>query len=226
MAILAVILTVIYASFSTAGNTVQQAETVRDETDLARSLLSRMSSEIANAYYQNSILPMVLCGKKIEVDNPAGGDKLRHDSISLTTLTNYPRPGTKEMELWEVGYFFKEKETDKGTAYALYRREKRELSKDVPALQGGVEYELTDRVESLRIRYAAGSIQSGSSPATINWLENWSCGNALTARTCAADASTPISATTQLPGMVEITVTFDDGKVYSTQVDVLNKGAV
>src|SRR5512147_394154 len=157
MAILAVVLAVIYASFSTAENSVQQAEAIRDETDLARSLMTRLSTDIANAYYRpGSSLPMLLCGRKEEVDNPAGGDKLRHDSISLTTLTNFPRSGTKEMELWEVGYFFKETDKPEGRAYSLFRREKRELSKDVPALQGGVEYELTDRIESLQIRYLAG----------------------------------------------------------------------
>jgi general secretion pathway protein J len=224
MAILAVILTVIYASFSTAENSVRVAEATRDETDLARSLLSRMSAEIANAYYKNSVLPMVFCGKKIEVDNPAGGDKLRHDSITLTTLTNYPRPGTKEMELWEVGYFFKEKETPGGKTYSLFRREKRELSKDVPALEGGTEYELTDRVESLQIRYAAGTIQRGPGQSTINWVDNWICGDSATAKTCTADSFEPVTATTLLPTAVEITVTLDNGKAYSTQVDVLNKG--
>ena len=50
MAILAVIMTVIYASFSTAGNNVEQAERLRDETDIARTLIARLSADIANAY--------------------------------------------------------------------------------------------------------------------------------------------------------------------------------
>jgi len=219
MAILAVVLAGIYASFSTAANSVQQAESVRDETDLARSLMTRLSTDIANAYYRTgSSLPMLLCGRKEEVDNPAGGDKLRHDSISLTTLTNFPRSGTKEMELWEVGYFFKETDKPEGRSFSLFRREKRELSKDVPALQGGVEYELTDRVESLQIRYLAGPVQAAPG-ATLNWADGWNLGNA---QSCSSE-SAPASSSSSLPAIVEITVTLDNGRVYTTQVDVLNK---
>jgi len=41
MSILALIMTGIYTSFSTAGQSVQHAEAARDETDLARTLISR-----------------------------------------------------------------------------------------------------------------------------------------------------------------------------------------
>ncbi len=216
MAILAVVLTVIYASFSTASRNVEQAETMRDETDLARSLITRLATDVSNAYYKQSIaLPMLLCGVKQEVDNPAGGDKLRHDSISLTTLTNWRRPDSKEMELWEVGYFFKEKPEGKG--YSLFRREKRELSKDQPPLQGGVEYELTDRVQSLQIRYLRSA--PSASTTSADWSDSWNLGNA---QGCAGE-NAPIPASPWLPGIVEITVTLDNGRVYTTQVEVLNK---
>ena len=52
MAILVVIMTVIYASFSTAGNNVEQAERVRDDTDIARTLIARLSTDIQNAYFE------------------------------------------------------------------------------------------------------------------------------------------------------------------------------
>ncbi len=223
MAILAVILSVIYATFTTAENSVAQAEAMRDETDLARSLLTRLSTDIANAYYRpTTALPMFLCGRKVEVDNPEGGEKLRHDSISLTTVTNFPRPGTREMELWEVGYFFREKENPEGRRYSLVRREKRELSKDIAPLQGGDEYELTDRVESLQIRYLAGSAQAASA-ASLTWSDTWNCGSA---QACVGDFASAIPGTSQLPTVVEITLTLDDGRIYTTQVDVLNKGQV
>lgn len=202
LAILAVILTVIYASFSTAGKNIEQAEAIRDETDLARALIARLSVDIANAYPDGSgkfpSIPTIFYGKKEEVDGGggAGAEKIRHDSIYLTTLTNWHRRESKEMELWEVGYLFREKPDGKG--YALFRREKRELSKDVPALEGGVEYEITDQVESLQLTYS----HDGST-----WTDNgWDSRSQL-----------------RLPKMVEIALTLDTGKVYMTRVDLGNR---
>jgi prepilin-type N-terminal cleavage/methylation domain-containing protein len=202
MAILSLILTVIYASFSTAGRNVEQAETIRDESDLARILIARLSDDIANAYPNNSLsfpaVPTRFYGKKEEVDGGtgAGNKKIRHDSINLTTLTNWRKPNSKEMELWELGYFFKEKPD--GTGFALFRREKRELSKDVLVLEGGVEYEITDRVESLQLMYS----DNGSTWTDDGW-DSQSKG--------------------RLPLMVEITLFLDTGKVYTTRVDVGNR---
>ena len=192
MAILAVIMTVIYASFSTAGNNVDQAERARDETDMARTLIARLSADIANAYVKapNTIIQ----GKKVEIlGELSKNDKpIRHDGITLPTLTNWPRPNSKETELWEVEYSFKEKPD--GTGYMLLRREKRDLSKD-PPLEGGVEYEITDRVQSLMFRYMDG---------TNTWTDNgW-------------------DRRTTLPKAVEIVLTLDSGKVYMTRVDVGN----
>src|SRR5512134_255715 len=139
VAIMSAIVTVIYTSFSTTSRNVQQAEEMRDTADLARPLLAKLSDDIANAYVNSRMnMPIVLTifyGKKGEVD--LKDEKSRRDDISLTTLTNVRTPGTKETDLWEVGYFFKER-TD-GTGFVLMRREKRELSKDSPALEGGLD---------------------------------------------------------------------------------------
>ena len=200
MAILAVIMAVVYGSFSTAGRNVEQAEAGRDETDLARTLLSKLTDDLTNAYFNQSMTATsttnqsvkltIFYGKKEEVEE--GDEKARHDSLALTTLTNFPRPDSKETELLEVGYFFREKPD--GSGYTFYRREKRELSADVPPLEGGVEYEITDRVEGLQLRYYNNVKQ---------WVDEW-------------DTST-LGA---LPKAVEITLTLDTGKVYVTQVDV------
>ncbi len=198
MAILAVIITVVYGSFSTAGRNIEQAEEIRDETDVARTLISRISDEITNAYVSDTMNSQaqakitVFYGKKEELGT--GDDKIRHDSISLTTLTNWRRPDTKEIELWEVGYFFREK--PEGQGYALCRREKRVLSKDVPALEGGDEYEITDKVQSLQLRYTSNA---------QNWLDDW-------------DSRT----SHLLPKVVEISLVLDTGKAYVTQVDIVN----
>jgi len=204
MAILSLIMTVVYASFSTASKNVEQAETIRDETDLARTLIARLSVDIANAYPNSGAeyptVPTIFYGKKEEDvgDVGAGGAKIRHDSISLTTLTNWRKPDSKETELWEVGYFFKEKPDVKG--YTLFRREKRELSKDVLALEGGVEYEITDRVESLQFTYS----QNGSTWTDEGWDTRSS------------------SFGQKLPKAVEITLILDTGNIYTTRVDVGN----
>jgi len=100
------------------------------------------------------------------------------------------------MELWEVGYFFKEKPDGQG--YALFRREKRELSKDVPFLEGGVEYEITDRVESLQLTYS----DQGSTWTDNGW-DSQSMG--------------------RLPKMVEIALALDTGRVYTTRVEIGNR---
>jgi type II secretion system protein J len=197
IAIMAAIVTVIYSTFFTASHNVQQAEEIRDTTDLVRTLVSKLSSDIANAYVNtgmnapNATLTIFL-GKKVEP--PAGVQKTRYDELYLTTLTNWRRPGSKETDLWEVGYYFKEKTEGKGRI--MMRREKRELNRDIPALEGGVEYELTDRVESLQFRYRKGS----------TWSDEWKV--------------------TDLPNVVEITLLLDDGSVYIADVPVLNATGV
>jgi prepilin-type N-terminal cleavage/methylation domain-containing protein len=154
VSILAFIVSVVYMSFSTAGRNVEQAEAIRDSTDLARTLLIKMSDDIANAYVIPSsvtnVVPTIFFGKKEEVRT--SNEIVRRDSLSLTTLTNSRRLNSKETDLWEVGYFFKEKAD--GTGFVLMRREKRELNKDVPALEGGIEYEITDKVVSMQFRYS------------------------------------------------------------------------
>lgn len=190
MAILAVIMTGIYASFSTAGMNVEHAEVIREETDIARALINRLSADIENAYLQTNNALTFFYGKKKETES--GGEQVRRDTISMTTLTNWRKPDSKETELWEVGYFFKEK--PEGGGHTLYRREKRELSSDAPPLEGGVEYEITDRVAGLQFRYLSGS----------DWTdEGWEQKAAI-------------------PKAVEITLTLDSGKVYTTRVNVGN----
>jgi general secretion pathway protein J len=194
MAILAVVITVVYGSFSTASRNIEQAEESRNDTDVARALLSRLSDDLANAYVNTPLAKTTVFYGKME-ETESGSEKFRHDSISLTTLTNWRRPDTKEMELWEVGYFFKEK--PEGQGYALYRREKRVLDKDIPVLEGGDEYEMTDRVESLQLRYY--------NVMNKQWGDDWDT------------RKSPA-----LPKAVEITLALDTGKVYVTQVDIVN----
>ena len=209
MAILVVLMSVVYGSFSTAGRNVEQAEAARDETDLARTLLAKLSDDLVNAYDNFKMIAVnpntnanvnltVFYGKKAETGE--GEDKVRRDSLSLTTLTNWRKPDSKETELLEVGYFFKEKPD--GSGYSLYRREKRELSADVPPLEGGVEYEITDRVEGLQFRYYNGT----------QWVDEWDT------RTIVVPAGS--STASRLPKTVELTLTLDTGKVYVTQADV------
>ncbi len=192
LAILAAVITVVYASFSTASQNVERAEASRDETDLARTLIARLSDDIANAYYNQDMKTItILYGKKEELGT--GNDKRRLDSISMTTLTNWRKPDSKETDLWEVGYHFEE--TADGKGHVLMRREKRELSKDVPLLEGGVDYEITDKVGELQLRYNNGS----------QWSDEW-------------DTRTHPS----LPKAVELSLTFANGKQYITVVDVRN----
>jgi prepilin-type N-terminal cleavage/methylation domain-containing protein len=148
VAILSVIVTVIYASFSTAESSVKQAEVVRDQTDLARTLIVRLSDDIQNAYCDGSGRT-IFNGKKQETDT--GDIKQRRDSIQLTTLTNPRTPNSKETDLWLVGYFFKEKPD--GSGYILMRQEKRDLSGTESLLEGTTEYEITDRVDELHLTY-------------------------------------------------------------------------
>lgn len=190
LAILTVVVAVIYTSFSTASRSVESAEAIRDDTDLARTLIARVSDDIVNAYCsQNMKTTTFFYGKKEEKD--VNGNKVRLDSLFLTTLTNWRRPDSKETDLWEVGYFFNEKPDGKG--YVLMRREKRELSKDFPPLEGGVEYEITDRIDELQIRYYDGS----------KWLDE----------TGGKNLCIP-----QAVSSVEIALTLAGGKTYTTQV--------
>ena len=120
MAILSVILTVVYASFSTAGRNIEQAETIRDETDIARTLIARLSIDIANAYLMSNVIepsvPTRFYGKKEEREGVIGtGDrKIRHDSINLTTLTNWRKRDSKEMNSGKWAIFSGRNRTEKG----------------------------------------------------------------------------------------------------------------
>jgi len=194
LAIFAGVVTVIYGVFSTTGSTVEQAEKIRDETDVARTLISRLQNDIANAYLGKSMdVPTFFYGTKAE--EAAQGRKLRFDSIFLTTLTNWRRPGSKEMDLWEVAYYFRDKPD--GAGKVLLRREKRELSPDVPPLEGGVEYEITDRIEDLQYRYTNDG---------VTWSDEWD--------------------TKKQPGLpraVEILLVMEGNREYRSSVDIRNQ---
>lgn len=187
VAIFAGIVAVLYGTFATSSSTVEQAEQVRDGTDAARTLLNRITTDLANAYVNSGVAGTFLYGRKAEDEET----KQRFDSVFLTTLTNWRRPDTKEMELWEVGYSFQDKQD--GTGRVMLRREKRELSADAPPLEGGVEYELTDAVEELRFRYYDGS----------SWSDEWDT-----------------KQKNKLPKAVEVLVVLAGPRVYTTQVDV------
>jgi prepilin-type N-terminal cleavage/methylation domain-containing protein len=196
VAIMAGIISVVYASFFTSSRNVEQAEVIRDSTDMARTLVQKIASDVANAYVINpssaSIVPTVFIGKKEEAQTE--DVKSRHDSLTLTTLTNGRRLNSKETELWEVAYYFKQKPD--GSEYILMRREKRELSKDVPAGEGGFEYEITDRVKALQLRYSPTGAATG-------WLDEWNSTNR-----------------SGLPKFVEITLALESGMTYSMYVEV------
>jgi type II secretion system protein J len=185
--IMAGIVTVIYTSFSTASRNVAQAEARRDQMDLARTLMSKISNDITNAYYNPLMPATIFYGKK----STTAQDDQRYDSISLTTLTNWRKPGSKESDLWEVGYRFDE-QPDKSTR-VMVRSEKRELSSDQPPLEGGTDYIITDRIKGFRLRYFNG----------LTWSDEWD------------------SRTLQmLPKSVEIALEFTDGSSFITQVEV------
>ncbi len=200
VAIMAGIVTVIYSTFFTASQSVQQAETLRDSTDLVRTLVSKLSDDIANAYvntgmnYSNSTAKTVFYGKKVEQSTK--GEKGRYDELYLTSLAHFRTRGTQETNLCEVGYYFKEKSD--GSGYIMMRREKLLLNKDSPALEldGSYEYPLTDRVKSLQLRYRTGTM----------WSDDW-------------------NNKTALPKYVAITLRLDDGSVFVTEVQVLNAPA-
>ncbi|HUL01301.1 MAG TPA: type II secretion system protein GspJ [Nitrospirota bacterium] len=192
LSILVLVVTAVYVIFSTAEKNIEQAESIRDNTDIARTLMAKIADDIANSYISPSMAGQtIFYGKKEEFGT--GNDKRRYDSLSLTTLTNWRLPDSKEMELWEVGYFFKEKPD--GTGFLMMRREKRELSKDVPVLEGGIEYQITDRVEGLQLRYNNGGDL---------WLDEW-------------DSRKQKN---QLPKTVEIQLILVSDLTYTARVDV------
>ena len=213
MAIMSLLVSVIYMSFFTSGRNVQQAEAIRDETDLARTLVAKISSDITDAYFNPNmntpVVTTIFFGETVlsnpgmsgpamshtVLSNPGTSETEvnidRHDGLYLTSLTNWRRPDSQETDLWEVGYYFKQKPD--GSGWVMMRREKRGLSSDFPALEGGVDYEMTDRVANMQLRYFDGTV----------WTDGW---------------DSRISQ--KLPNAVEITLLLDDGSVYITQVDV------
>jgi len=191
MGILAVITTVIYSSFSTAGSTIEQAEAKRDQTDLARTLIAKLSDDIANAYYYPAMKESIFYGKKSTTTD----DEPRFDSVALTTLVKsyWREPDSKEMDLWEVGYRF---ETGpEGEGRVLVRREKRDLDKERTPLEGGTDNIVTDRIGGLQLRYYDLTAST--------WKDEWD------SRTMG-----------RLPKAVEIRLVLKDGPVFLTTVEV------
>jgi len=186
MSILAVIVTVIYMSFSTTGRNVEQAEARRDSTDLARTLIAKLSDDIANAYYNSSMKETVFEAQQSTTTE----DEPRFDSIALTTLTNWRKPDSIEMDLWEVGYRFEDRLD--GNGKVLIRREKREINEVSPPLEGGTDYEVTDQITELRLRYYDGS----------TWSDEWHS-----------------NSKRKKPTAVEIRLILADGSSYLTHVD-------
>ncbi len=189
MLILTFFVATIYSSFSTMSQSVKNAETDRDVTDLARTLIAKMTDDITNAYYVAGMQETFFYGKS----STTSADEPRFDSLALTTLTNWRRPGSKETDLWEVGYRFQDKAD--GSGKLLIRSEKRELSKDVPPLEGETDYVLTDRVAALQLRYYNGS----------TWMDDWDNRNSRAAA---------------LPKEVELGVVLDDGTSFLTHIEV------
>jgi hypothetical protein len=147
-----------------------------------------LSQDIENVYCQPVTNGnVVFYGKKEEIEKD--GKMHRHDSLALTTLTNSRKPESKETELWEVGYFFKEKDDRSG--YVMMRREKRELSKDSLPTEGVVEYEITDKVQDLQLRYWDGAKWTDERGSTSQCMP---------------------------PSAVEISLVLDTGKPYVTEV--------
>ncbi len=188
LSILAMVVTGIYAAFSTSSSNIEGAERARDEGDMARSLIARLSDDISNAFYKDGLAGAVFYGRSHEVET--GGQALRKDSVFMTTLTNWRRPDTKETDLWEVGYLFQEKPD--GSGHVMMRSEKREFSKDAQPMEGGTEFEITDKVDELRLRYYDGA----------NWSDDW-------------DAKS----SHRLPKAVEITLVLAGGRLYGTKVE-------
>jgi general secretion pathway protein J len=189
IAILSMILTVIYMTFSSAGRSVEEAEAIRDRTDLARTLMVRLCDDFANAYFDAAMPETIFEGRQSSPDQ----NQTRLDSVSLTTLTNWRKPNSSEMDLWEVGYRFEEK--PEGNGYEMIRREKRGFGSDNIPGEGGTDLEITDRVRELRLRYYDG--------ASMTWRDDWN------ARSMG-----------KMPIAVEVLLVLDDGSVYLTQVDV------
>lgn len=184
--ILSLIVTVIYMSFATTGRNVEQAEAARDMADLARTLTSRIANDITNAYYTNAMPETIFYGASMPGDEDA-----RFDSISLTTLSSWRRSNTKETELCEIGYRFVP--LAGGHGMKLLRREKRELNRDYPPLEGGSEYLITEHVTGMQLRYYDGAA----------WTDGW-------------DSRTRNA----LPKEVEIQLALDDGSSYITRMEV------
>ncbi len=73
VAIMAGIITVIYQSFFTASRNVEQAEAIRDSSDMARTLVAKISDDISNAYYNQamnrSAVITIFNGKKEQADS-------------------------------------------------------------------------------------------------------------------------------------------------------------
>ncbi len=190
LAITAVILTVVYMSFSSAGVSVDHAEAVRDETDLARTLIERIQTDLTNAYCRSGGKDQFFYGKKEE--HEVDGNNVRLDRLSLSTLTNWRRPNSKESKLWDVGYFFKER--PEGGGYVMMRSEKH-ITNDETTQEEPTEYEITDQVASLQLRYWDGSKFSD---------EN--------------DVGSTTTCAQPRPDAVEITLKMKDGSVFTTEI--------
>lgn len=194
LAILASVVAAVYASFSTAGQSVASAEAVRADVDTARAFLVRLTDDLVNAYYPRdkygnpSLKEAYFRGKKVEEE--VNGTTVRVDSISLTTLALWRSPGSTESGLWDVGYFFRERQD--GTGMDLLRRERKDPGSDASEIAAEAVYELTDKIISLQLRYYDGS----------KWTDEWDS-----------------NLQRRPPPVVEIALTTVGGRFYTTKVE-------
>ncbi len=142
--------------FSVVLGSTRRSRALDEEMELrqtAGAVLSLIAEDVKGAYVQPGSVPFFLGRDAFNRDNPA-------DGIDLVTTAVLPvNPMTVSGDLAEVGYtIIHEADSETGT---LYRRE--QAPPDESGDDGGESFEMTDRVQSLNLRYFDGE----------SWNDEW-----------------------------------------------------
>ena len=159
IAILSIIMSVLYKSFTASTEGIKRAETVDDINSTVRVIFLKLMDDINSAYLDKN-------NKNTKFVGDSKRDKeLPQDSLSLTSLSNLRMiKDAKETDLHEIGYYLKEDYNyqRQEKKLSLFRREKKTIGVE-PVLEGGETYELTDEIAGIGFNYYDGA----------TWKDKW-----------------------------------------------------
>lgn len=165
IAILAVLATMVYASFDASIKVIERVDKGSDKYREARFIISRLSEELSMAFRpkDNSMPEAIFVGQNSILDGRA------HDSLRFTSLSHFrsvPDQAASDFNLIEYSL----ETSPDGNGWVLLHKERDnlyELSGDSFSQGGGGQFVIGEDIHGLNLRYFDGK----------TWLDSWNAEN-------------------------------------------------